>query len=245
MGKTDEEAVAELLEDIKEPTEDLRALLERGNVGRSLELTLDDAGISHPQTLLNLAGPSKDATVLTITLFTELPGARFPGPPAIATLKWGVGGVQSVAEVDFLHGVSLSLPASFVRVDARREPLSVPVARARVGAFASYLPKTVNIIPQRTLQVPSSGSFPLAVASTVVFNVPFYAGNLRVFREPRARIFIEFLNALTVVEYMIDVPRDVDLLEMMPMANNIRQIRIRNIGTPVIDRMSLIFGLAL
>lgn len=231
--RTDEQRIAELLPD---PSEDMRQLLEYGNVGRSLDLEVDDT-----QTLLNLSGGDKVATVITVTLFTEAKGVRFPGPPAVALLKWGVGGTQASAEVDFLHGVSLALPASFIRVDARREPLGAAPELARLGAFASYLPKTVNIIPQRTLTGGVLGS-----GDVETFNVPFYAGNVRIYRQEAAELEVEFLNANLIIEYTIEIARNENQLVAIPLANSIRIIRIRKLGQqPALTRSSLIFGLAL
>ena len=44
------------------------------------------------------------------------PGTNFQAVPAIARIEWGIGGLQSVAEVDFSNGVVINLTASFVRI---------------------------------------------------------------------------------------------------------------------------------
>lgn len=66
------------------------------------------------------------------------PGGVYFAPPAVAVVQWGIGGVQSEAEVDFSSGAVINLNASFVRVgafiDLPAESFPVGVA-IELGAF--------------------------------------------------------------------------------------------------------------
>lgn len=70
-------------------------------------------GGSFPQNIQTITGERYNDSLLQTP-----PPANFVAPPAIAIVRWGVGGVQSIAEVDFSNGAVVNLTATFVRVSA-------------------------------------------------------------------------------------------------------------------------------
>ena len=73
------------------------------------------------------------------SMFASPPaGGVYFAPPAVALIQWGIGGVQSEAEVDFSNGAVVNVTASFVRVgafiDLPAESFPVGVA-VELGAF--------------------------------------------------------------------------------------------------------------
>lgn len=98
------------------------------------------------------------------SILSSPPPANFVAPPAIAVIKWGIGGVQAVAEVDFSNGAVVNVTASFLRVDVFVDlpSESLPEGTAVVlGAFVGPgWPKPNNA--QRTYNVLPllGGSFP-------------------------------------------------------------------------------------
>lgn len=73
------------------------------------------------------------------TFYSSPPAVDFTVPPAVAIVRWGIGGVESLAEVDFSHGLTINLQASFLRVSAF---LDIPAGTfypgtvVQLGAFA-------------------------------------------------------------------------------------------------------------
>lgn len=175
---------------IKQPkgSKDFHQLLKSGNVGKSIQLT---GGIGSAQvvSLLDVRGPDEYAQMMTVTLdFPSIAGLPPPtfGQPFIpvgdgcrAQVDFGVGGFQSTAFVDFGRGVSFSLPASYVRVNASREGTTGALVLLTVGAHIAYgsVPLQTGTQPTLTLVSPfmPAGTFrdtllpPFAVAITPTF----------------------------------------------------------------------------
>jgi len=95
-----------------------------------------------------------------------LPAGGYFAPPAVAIVRWGVGGVQSIAEVDFSSGAVVNVVASFVSVTAFVDlpaesfPEGVSVL---LGAFVGPgFPKANNAQRSYNVQtlLPGAGSFP-------------------------------------------------------------------------------------
>lgn len=150
---------------------------DRANPGRSIVVKHDPRSAVTPASLLvvpaqpgdpvgqatvmEIDGSDDESQVMTITLVGE--ALEFPiqdpsGPiisPAglagqarpIAKVEWGVAGVQAIALVDYLHGLSFSVPASWIRITGINPPIPLldPFSgdqnfarNIRVGAFCSY-----------------------------------------------------------------------------------------------------------
>ena len=130
---------------------DYHQLFKTGNVGREASLNLG-IGSAEIITLLDVRGPDEYAQIVTVTLdFPALEGVGVSPPTpenpfvavgdgARAVVDFGVGGFQSTAFVDFVRGVSFSVPGSFIRVSATRAGTTGALVRLSVGAHISYLP---------------------------------------------------------------------------------------------------------
>jgi len=123
--------------------------------------------------------PPTDGTILDATgarsnddiyLHPPIGGADFAWLPLVAKAEWGIGGVQTSVECDFLYGLVLNVCASWLRIsifkDYSFEGLMIPPNVISLGAFVGPgYPKANNA--QRTLNV---GSVTIAVAGAP--NVP-------------------------------------------------------------------------
>ena len=176
---------------------------DRSNPGRSVVVRTDPVTIVTPASLLIVPGSDSDprgkatvmeidgsddeSQVMTITLVGEAlrypdplpvppkpPGFPLPGQArSTAQIEWGMAGVQAQAFVDYQHGLSFSVPASWIRITAINEPLPVddilggnPIfgRNIRAGAFCSYG------------SVGRNG--PLSAKKTHYIDVPIAAGDI-------------------------------------------------------------------
>lgn len=157
-------------------------------------------------TLLEVKSDDESSEILSVTLDNPLPflvpTADVAGAGTIviarpsAIIEWGVGGVQARADVDFDHGLSLSVPGSFLRVTGvnNRIPattnnmsgVGTPAfgRNVKLGAFCGYgsVAGTKNLSAKKTIYIDGpgllSGSIP----------IPDYATNFTVQRSPNAGI---------------------------------------------------------
>lgn len=120
---------------------DARALLDRGNVGRSEPVAGFPAA---PVTLINVEGADDKGAMVTVYLDPPILENRDEGtidtiplavPVGVAIVQWGNGGFQHEAEVDFARGCAFSLACSYLRVIARVDGTSVTI---RLGATVAY-----------------------------------------------------------------------------------------------------------
>jgi hypothetical protein len=146
-------------------------------VGRSIEVRPGEA----PETVIRVQGPDQRTQMLTATMGIErLAGLPGTGAARLVTaiLRWGAGGAQLTAELDWLHGTIVSVPGSYLEVLARHDgaPAAAP---ARVSATMGYGPRagsgcacTFRTLDYGTLSgVPSSHVVPSwATSGVVLFN---------------------------------------------------------------------------
>ncbi len=115
-------------------------------------------------TLLNLECPDMYAAQVTVVLGVPTlqqptsPAAEQDTPPIFARITFGIGGTQTGIDVDWINGQMLSLPGSFVRLDAVLDlqqfaviPDVGDIPRVIVPAMAGHLPVGQNRAPQRSL----------------------------------------------------------------------------------------------
>lgn len=195
------------------PTADFRQLLRYGNVGRSVDLPQPPAigEVSAPVSLIDISGPDEYAQMVTVTLDYP-PGIFSPGtlqdPFSVglgstggeirAEVQYGIGGFQSRAFVDFCRGVSFSVPASFLRVNAVRLRLGasgISPPLLSVGAHVGFHsisesatpPTLTDVVPDtivsggfalKNLPAFSAKMLVFVAGATGVSNLPPAAGNI-------------------------------------------------------------------
>lgn len=113
----------------------------------------------------------------------------------VAILEWGVGGCNSVAMIDFIHGTSFNLVADFVRVSARQQTLNNiawPPAVTRdvmVGAFATPGAMLSTTTPQRTI----ANNNVIAAGVGIAYNIPPFAKDMVLSCNPStAQVTVDF-----------------------------------------------------
>lgn len=139
-------------------------LLDQGQFGRSIDLP--GAAVPEPITVLNLSGDSQQCRVVTVTLFNDLQPNSTTRQSVLARVKWGSGGIQAQADMDWMQGVTFSLPAAFLRISAFIESALAFGDPVRVGAFVGYygaapsqsrnprLTRTAIVTPPGTVDIP-------------------------------------------------------------------------------------------
>lgn len=160
-------------------TSDFEKLMSGKTVGKRANFVIEGAKANVQATafvdIFTLQGKTEDAMPLCITLAPPqaIPGgfglnadisnvsgeqdtvsipAGYVWPKMTAILEWGIGGTDSLAEIDFMDGAKINIQACYVRLRAKAESVvavtgGILVVRAFVGpAQGQSLPA------QRTLQ---------------------------------------------------------------------------------------------
>ena len=185
------------------------------------------------------------------TAAPQLAGERVA---AFATIRWGVGGTEAVAEVDVVNGTVVSLVASGVRVIVANEGGGGVVVAGRtlpelyIGAFASDLPRGGFSVPQRTV-IPTGDA--INAGANFVFPVPAFARRVRFWRTPNdpavnTPYTLDFLLDVggAAIEYTVNVPGLVDPVPL-DIAGDIRAIRMNNIGAQNMTGVRAVFEIGL
>ena len=191
---------------------------DNNNPGKSVVIRPDPATLTTPAslalvpapegspvaraTLVNLSTSDDKSEIVTIALDNpsvfENPAilSVLPTTSALARteaiIEWGVNGVQSKAHVDFIHGLSFSIPASFLRITGVNLPLLAHVANingaginnqvfgrnVKLGAFCGYGASSGNrnAAAKKTIYWDE----PLQFGPTQTFKIPDWATNLQV-----------------------------------------------------------------
>lgn len=102
-----------------------------------------DLAAKQQATIVRAYGLDQDSEILTAVLSFE--PLESSGGEALATalVRWGVGGQQNEAELDFLNGAVISVPASYLEVIARNDG----ARRVRVSASIGYGTRSAAGIP--------------------------------------------------------------------------------------------------
>lgn len=199
------------------------------------------------------AVPRSRAGVIAVTLTAENPYFTSRGVygPAKATLYWGAGSTASgKADVDFMNGSTVAVPADWLRVDATNEGnlfgFQPPggTESMLLGAFASWYPVGKSMSPRRTAYINNV----LAPGGQAAILVPPYSGTVVIQRTPFGESFhVDFLGRDTIITqplYAIDVAAG-DVMQPIELSNDIVSILITNTGAGSIDRLRAIFSLML
>lgn len=221
-------------------------LLDRGSdAGRSIIVPFNTRG---PQDIISVVGDDEFARIMTVTLLTlgtVTPGTSIVGDPAVATVQFGVAGVQAVVEMDFLQNTVFSVPCSFLRVSAERELTpSSPVSDMRLAAFVTYGDRAGRN-PQRTLRGVSElpASFPLVPGAVATFFVPRFSKTLRVGNRQGSPVNVLMTDAGNIPLYT--VTQLAGEMSEIALSNDCRRIQVTNAGAVDITDMRLIFSLEL
>jgi hypothetical protein len=196
--------------------------------------------------LLRCEGVDALAMNTTIALALSRPNAPTQEqleetPPVKAIILFGVGGTAATAEVDFIDGALLTLPASTVILSAELDGVTQadnpPLVEAR--AFLAYLPIGHVRPAQRTLRQT------IGAGATAVFPVPSFSHSFQVFGGQNAYTVVQSsdLAGADVIQTDVIAP-PYPPHAVMPMTNQTRFVRVTNPGG-VAQRVSLIFGLYL
>lgn len=192
--------------------------------GRSVEITPTTA-IGSKQTVLDLSERDIKGRPVTVCL------AKAILPPAFATsarlralVEWGIGGVQTSAEVDWRQGTLFTLCASFLRVSVINDAL--PGSTFKAGAFAGFLNQSNGMRrATRTVYV----DLGILAAANQDIAVPPYAETFSFQRTTMVEFRARFLNTLGTEQYRIDVGAG----EYMPpvvLGNDIATVNIVNLS---------------
>jgi len=161
-----------------------KIIKEGASVGRS---TSSNFGFNSPETLVKIGGSDDRACPLTVYLGIKSPMANVDATInfAFARIRWGTGGYQHEADIDFLNGTQFTIFGSSVEVIAFVEQdtgTSPPV----LGATVSYGARPGGgpvMAPQRTERITS-----VAASATVISVIPRYAQNVIVERVDSAGV---------------------------------------------------------
>jgi hypothetical protein len=242
---------------------EIKRLLDGGNIGRSFDMPAPVGDVPLVSSILNIGGDDMDSKQMSISLKgpnrTPQNDTTFPERTIIVCIvQFGAGGVQSVAEIDWVNGLTFSVPASAVRISCRNESLadgpqqSVP----GLGVFCSYNPAPSRLIPQRTfwsrdsLEVTDT----IAAGAFCTWQVPEFAKDV-IFERANAAgartIMPSFrITSITrsdfgaVPGYIDNVATGVRMNPPLPVGNDTKWIRVINTDAMVLDGR-LIFSLAL
>lgn len=140
--------------------------------------------LSSPHTILNPGAAPADVQSLTNELDNEQVLVAASGRvvlPCAAIIEWGIGGVQSRVDVDYINGLSLNLHASFVRMrgfidNTQSGGLLVPQATV-LSAFIGPGSPSSNVAQRTAWLGNSDGSDVVGsgTKSTAVVPLPRYA----------------------------------------------------------------------
>lgn len=258
----------------------------RSNPGRSVVVRTDPATVTTPASLLIVPGSDNDprgkatvmeidgdddeSQVMTITLVGESlrypdplptspkpPGFPLPGQArSTAQVEWGMAGVQAQAFVDYQHGMSFSVPASWIRITAINEPLPPedilggnPIfgRNIRAGAFCSYgsVGRNGPLSAKKTLYI----DVPIASGAIGYVGIPPFATNYIFYPRSDNPLTTGFVLAVTDQDNFITaqtfagstVPTDLTPVEL---PGNASALLISNTGPGRVVG-TIIFGISI
>lgn len=156
-----------------------------------------------------------------------------------AVVQWGTDGVTHQAVCDFIRGTQLAVAGSWIQVAGGNESSSIsPVL---LGASLAYgFSRGLAVVPTRTLRHAN-----LVAPTSVTFDVPAYAVDVRYFRDPETSVcFLDFLSASAQRIYGQSLAANVSQEIAIPIAADCTQVRVRVVADSL-GSGRLMFGLAL
>jgi hypothetical protein len=201
------------------------------------------------KSIIRVFGDDHDAEVLTVVLNLEPTQTLSAGTnfAAIGILSWGIGGQQNQAEVDFMHGAMVSVPASYLEVSVRNDETLELNVSASVGYGSrggSSVPTAFRTLQFRAanLQAPAS---PPSASFTDEVTIPRWAAvGIVVYDPPTASITLSVVDRSNVVMFQRVNPA---IGESFPILNGSRTVRITNTSSPptLLTRVLVQFALVL
>lgn len=133
------------------------------------------------QTLIQVVGPDEIAEVISFALIAPFVHNGQDNSQlgidvdCYAEIEFGIGGVSSSFELDFTRGQVVSLPASYLQINAVNATDNA--ATLQFGAMVSLKPLGLNVSPRRTVKVTVD-----AGATSAAFSIPRYAQRVMIQR---------------------------------------------------------------
>lgn len=264
----------------------------KANPGRSIIVKPDPATATTPASLLivpakpedpvgkgtvmEIDGDDDESQVMTITLVGDDPRFNinnFSGPPpafpflpgqarSIAQVEWGMAGVQAQAFVDYIHGLSFSIPASWIRITAinAKLPLTDPLTGSnifgrniRAGAFCSYgsvgrngglSAKLTAVLPAISPVGPPPANQAEVIIPPFASNFIFYPAFSAGIQHSEIRVQDEQGFTIQIIDYPVtSTPSDFTVIEL---PDNASALVITNLGPGAgVTAGAVIFGIAI
>ena len=223
-------------------------LLDReSNIGRTVTLT----GASEFEDVLNLESDNKKSRSVTIhTIQAQAFGIVGAGESLQGRIIWGAGGVQAVADFDWLTGITFSVVGSFIRLQVRSQAGLPAGASVKAGAFCGYGAIGSGRIVTPQLTVPFGVLITPGNGANI--GIPVFAKDVYVARQlagvigappamqvsQRPTLFVA--QEVNPEQYALGVPME----RPMPIAAGSPFLRVQNIG-PANILASAIFHLSI
>jgi hypothetical protein len=150
-----------------------------------------DLAAGQQAAIVRAYGLDHDSEILTAVLSFEPLGSASGEAFATGIVRWGVGAHQNEAEVDFLNGAVISVPASYLEVIARNDG----ARRVRVSASMGYGTRSAAGIPTvfRTVRMGAMTNTPPTNEQTVP--IPRWAAvGITGFAETNAQFTLSVLD---------------------------------------------------
>lgn len=249
----------------------------KANPGRSVVIRPDPATAVTPASLLlvpaqpgdpqgratvmEIDGDDDESQVMTITLagedlrFINKVTAPLAGQARVTALvEWGVAGIQAGAFVDYVHGLSFSIPASWIRITGINEPLplldvqsgdQVFGRNAKVGAFCSYgsVGRSSGLSAKKSVYIDTL----IPAGGSAIFPIPPFATNYVFLPESlSSNGFIVQLNDQngTVAGVAFNAPVTSTDASPVELVGSASALRINNIGANPIWGV-IVFGISI
>lgn len=218
-------------------------LLDSGNAGGSAITTADERNYQLFETRGNPHLPDQ----ITIYGFREY-------PPDIASdelglsliIEWGIQSFTGRVEMDLLHGMAVSLMASYLRVSAGVQPggYGVVPAGIRLTAGASYGIRPSHAPPQRTIR--NVGVEP---DDSVSAEVPAYARGVYPMVKGATdgqwyNHSVQQMSGNTVLSEHLYIAGQVISPLRIPLQGDCDQIVLNNLASELLTRANLVFDLS-
>jgi hypothetical protein len=193
---------------------------------------------------INLQGPDDKAETLTVTLCQPIWSVEDAHAKLTAVVQYGNGGFQNTAEIDWVQGTTFQVRGSFLRVSARIDVESGPVAAGSgatcaASAFATKLdcPRQSELIKSFQVGALAHASFDTVIIFAGVGAPhpvpPPNFGMLTKFRYMWAntgtavtKVIVDVFDHNGNTLYTVDLTNDPD--QWIPLLGRASEIRVTN-----------------
>lgn len=213
--------------------------------GSSWRMQLGDSR----RTLFESRTDSNDAEMLTVTVGAvpiENPLAIMKARDLFATITWGVGGASYSCDIDLIYGMTFSLMASYLRVDATYNGIAPDVGGPTVfqvsGGVGYGTYTNPNSSTRRTFLLAD-----IAASGTAVVLIPPFATSFTVCKGERTTTLdIDVLSLTAPIQQYsyTDVSNNGNQNEQLfPLNNGAIAVEVTNAGADPINAV-VIFNLS-